>query len=540
MNKIFLLITMFFVCILLVSSVSATNWYVSTTSSGTASGDSWANKRNLRDFTPSFYSSRVMPGDTVYIDGGANGLTYTYAENNNSVYATFYWIKSGTVNNKITITRGVDPGHNGTPIIQGDYGIGKNAFFGSPSYTEISHLAFENKNNQSIQQGRYCIYVGAVTNLDIMYNSIKYTYGTAIRTSHAQNVRIMYNTIYTGVTDEQYTEDVFFFEGNSSRNNEIAYNYVLNENNFDNAPPFNETNPEGAHSDIFQFTGNYQQDGGTTRVHHNFFGNIQDTNGRGKQMMYFNQATGTFEIYNNIIVQYSRNDDFAASPEIMFKDIVDNNPTKLVVKIYNNNIISDSHHTGVFWSLGIDTVVFKNNLVYLATTIPVGYAPVFLFDLDSNSMPVTWDVDYNRYYKPEISHFVDFIDNQGNHGFISWDVWRSRYNVDTHSTIGSFNLVNIGGPSPSDYMFAPGSRGIDEGTPITGITDDFVGTSRPQDSGWDIGAYEYVSVQCAPADTDCNNCITLGEVSAYISKWLQGQIDLGQASSAVSKWLGGC
>ena len=61
-----------FVCLLLVGTVSAANYYISTSASGTGSGDSWANKKDFKTLN----TASLLPGDIVYIDGGTNGLIY--------------------------------------------------------------------------------------------------------------------------------------------------------------------------------------------------------------------------------------------------------------------------------------------------------------------------------------------------------------------------------------------------------------------------------------------------------------------------------
>ena len=532
MNKIFLML--FFVGLLLVGTVSAANWYVSTTSSGTASGDSWANKRTLKDFTESWYGTRVKPGDIVYIDGGSTNLTYKYGQHNNSQWATFFWNKAGTAYNRITITRGRDSGHNGIPIIEGAFGSGKNAFYGYASYFTLANLTFTNKDNYNSRAGRYLILLGAhPIGVHILSNTLRYTYGTAIRVDSSENVKIMYNSITTGVTDEKYTEDAFFFDSGGN-GTEIAYNYVLNENNFDNRPPFNATtNPEGAHADLFQFTGTYQSTGGATKIHHNFLGNIQDTDGYGKQVLYLNQVAGVFEIYNNIIVTASRNTNMYGSDDITLTDIVNDNPTKLIGKIYNNNIVSDAFYPGSRF-YRVDEFTFKNNLVYYPNIISGGNGAVFTFNYGSQNASL--DIDYNRYHKTNLVRFVEMTPN-----IISWDTWRSKYGVDAHSSIGPVNFRNLWGTQPSDYMLVDGSEGIDDGTPVIGIVDDFVGTSRPQGSAWDIGAFEYVVGSVYhPADLNTDGCVSLGEISTYVGRWLNGQITLGTVSSGVSEWLGGC
>ena len=42
----------------------------------------------------------------------------------------------------------------------------------------------------------------------------------------------------------------------------------------------------------------------------------------------------------------------------------------------------------------------------------------------------------------------------------------------------------------TNFKIQSGSGAIDTGDTISGFSDDYWGTTRPQDSAWDIGAYE--------------------------------------------------
>ncbi|MFH1740494.1 MAG: DUF1565 domain-containing protein [bacterium] len=48
-------------------------------------------------------------------------------------------------------------------------------------------------------------------------------------------------------------------------------------------------------------------------------------------------------------------------------------------------------------------------------------------------------------------------------------------------------------PQNGDYHLQRGSPAIDSGTPVITVTDDFDGARRPQGSGFDMGAYEFVA-----------------------------------------------
>jgi hypothetical protein len=55
-----------------------------------------------------------------------------------------------------------------------------------------------------------------------------------------------------------------------------------------------------------------------------------------------------------------------------------------------------------------------------------------------------------------------------------------------------------------------------------------------------IGLLLVSSVSAAPPDDNDDGCISLGEISSYVSSWLQGIVTLSQASNGVSLWLAGC
>jgi hypothetical protein len=65
---------------------------------------------------------------------------------------------------------------------------------------------------------------------------------------------------------------------------------------------------------------------------------------------------------------------------------------------------------------------------------------------------------------------------------------------DAHSNIGSVNFVNPWGANITDYLLDAGSAGINTGTNLsTYFTTDILGTTRPQGTTWDRGAFENVS-----------------------------------------------
>jgi hypothetical protein len=91
----------------LVSDAAAATYYVSKAAAGTNNGTSWANAWNELD---KIAWLAIKPGDTIYLDGGANGLTYRTA-----LAPTV----SGTAGAPIRVWRSEEAGHNGVVTIFG-------------------------------------------------------------------------------------------------------------------------------------------------------------------------------------------------------------------------------------------------------------------------------------------------------------------------------------------------------------------------------------------------------------------------------------
>jgi len=94
---------------------NAATWYVSTAASGANNGTTW---ENAWENTTDINWASISAGDTIYLDGGASGLSY----------AAFNTITAdGSAGNYITIAASTESGRNGivtiaTPfVVSGDY-----------------------------------------------------------------------------------------------------------------------------------------------------------------------------------------------------------------------------------------------------------------------------------------------------------------------------------------------------------------------------------------------------------------------------------
>jgi hypothetical protein len=451
------------------------NWYLSTTSSGTGNADSWANKKYWRTFNQSL----VMPGDTVFLDGGQDSLIYIHP--GDAVIATFIWNRSGVSNKKIIITRGKESGHNGVPIIRGTNTIDKYAFFIDANYLELSYLHVD-----GVKSGNGVSYKGAIQlvttdHIDIFHNTIKCPSSFGI-SGTASNIRIMYNTITTnGVVSDDGGNDLIDIQGsnigNSTEGNaEVAYNYLLMQN------MYTGTNN---HRDVIGF-GYWQLAGGTTKIHHNFIASITPGKTYSTQIMYNSVFGGKWEIYNNIFVQHTGIGGNNSQIFVMNGNKQYTTSTEpAVVKAYNNTIYAENGNLG-FGDL--DTLIFKNNLVMSRT----GQGRL-VFDLGKKNIQETCYFDFanNRYFFPLDTINVCYdVPARAN---IGWSRWRSIVG-DTNSVFAPYSLVDSSGSTnPLHYALKPGSVGIDSGIPISLFNDDYEGKQRPLGAAWDIGAFEYDS-----------------------------------------------
>jgi len=80
------------------------------------------------------------------------------------------------------------------------------------------------------------------------------------------------------------------------------------------------------------------------------------------------------------------------------------------------------------------------------------------------------------------------------------------------------------------------NTGTGDGAPAT----DFLGISRPQGAGYDMGAYEMENVAIPhPADINNDWRLVLGEAIAYLTGWQQGSNPIGHAIRGAYLWQNG-
>src|ERR1039457_2018111 len=111
---------------------------------------------------------------------------------------------------------------------------------------------------------------------------------------------------------------------------------------------------------------------GVKKITHNFFAQYPDTGfAPTSSCIYLNEIGGYYEIYDNIIV-YNGSD--GAMLEFLAQNWDTTPTTHIYAKVYNDTFWSTQTATQVCKFYGVDSLRFKNNLIYKAN----GSDPMFI------------------------------------------------------------------------------------------------------------------------------------------------------------------
>lgn len=193
-------------------------------------------------------------------------------------------------------------------------------------------------------------------------------------------------------------------------------------------------------------------------------------------------------IYNNLIF----NNHFAQGIALFQQDgaIVTNG-----AKIFNNTIVVPSDgRWGILVKDGANenTEIFNNIII------------------NQHAWRGCIAIEDTAGFQSEYNIVNDKMSASGDGSTISLEQWRG-IGFDTVSQLAgdlSNLFVDI---AASDYGLTTGSRAIDKGTDqvMNIVTEDIVGTQRPQGAGYDIGAYEYVTTTGAEPSFFVHNGVLL-------------------------------
>ena len=421
------LISFLFLLFISDHSSFATDYYVDNSASGNNTGRSWS------DAWVSFADinwSLIQPGDVIYISGGDTNKTY---------YETLEIGTHGEPGNNVLISKGVDSGHNGEVIIDGqdrrDHGID---FGPENDYVTVRGFTIRNTNKSSIKiKGKYKGSQGNYGWKDpIIGSRVEYC------RMHLTNSK---GVLAKGTTRLYFYRNVITTTSNTSAQTDGYFSQASSHNTWDGDSIIISNQNRSPHCDGIQIN----QD--TSDIVKNCYIEQNNSKGSNAQGIYATECWGTFLYYNNVV-----NLTKSTSNGITLRNL---NIGSATVEIYNNVVFAEqgADHA-IYCSEMVSPPMIKNNIV---RSLSGGFGTIVI--TGSN----TGGVSHNA---------ITGGKSIGNNVITANPLFVNELG-------GTFTLQ---GNSPCI------DEGIDIGSPYN--VDKF-GITRPQGTGWDMGAYEMSNVE---------------------------------------------
>ena len=442
-------VSAFFFLLILVGltfPVYGTNHYVDKNANGSNNGTSWTNA--WTSFS-SINWGTIQPGDNIYISGGTDSTVY-----NESMTIG----KSGAAGNLITVRNGLDAGHNGKVVIDRNYASGNSGAIEiwNQKYLRVAGITIRKVVGSGIYlRGQSTnalknVYVDSCDISDFRGQGGVYVSGygnSGNARDYVDSVFIRYNTITT-LTYGNYQTDCIYVQYQKSAF--VVGNVIHQRNTY---------NPS-QHCDGVQ-----SSDAVNLVVADNYIDLIND-NGEANQPdqgIIIGRMTGVVEVYNNIV----------------YTPYLDG---------YSNSVLVGMASTGT-WDIYGNTIVSYTNSNLMKFDLPTsGYVKNNIFYSQRSSAAVIYPsglaashIDNNLYYYTTGNTVVS------NRGTLS-QMRAAGAEINGMNTNPSF--INPSG----NWRLDPGSSAINAGYTLGNPYNvDMVGVPRPQGSGYDMGAYEYVA-----------------------------------------------
>jgi hypothetical protein len=403
-------------------------YYVDDQISASGAGDSWASAwKNFSDIN----WKAIQPGDTIYISGGSAA-------------------------GDITITKGVDPGHNGTVIIDGQEFRPNGVSDVGYNYVAISGLAVRNITDAGFSVKD--VSAGVVVQNNSVYSGDSgggNARGYDVRNSVGQNAVIVRDNSYSTPASTKAQTDGIWSSGNNGvvfENNNIVIANTDSTGHSDGIQSYEDTN--------VIFNGNY--------ISH-------PNGGLNNHGMWISDIApgGTVTVENNV-VSMPVGDEMAIAV-----DNVDSGWTGQA-DIYNNTVSGGSRDYEI-WNAPLSHL--ENNIAAPAA----GGVGVMIYGGD----PKPGNINHNLIWAPSAT--VANVDGRSE----TWAQWQAQgYDA---------NGVNVdplfSNAENNDFSLQAGSPAIHAGGTIPSVTDDYAGSARPQGGAYDIGAYEHTATSSSAPPT---------------------------------------
>ena len=418
-----------------------TKFYVDNSMSASGSGASWSSA--WKNFSDIKWSS-VKAGDTIYISGGSSGKTYK---------ETLSVGTSGSSGLPVTITKGVDAGHNGQVIIDGQNVRGNGVAMSGRNHVEVEKLSIRNHSDAGVSVKNAT--AGVVIENNDVYSGDPgggNARGYDVRNSNGvDSVIVRNNSFSTPANTAAQTDGIW-----SSNNNGVVFEgnrLVISNNN------------TAGHSDGIQ---SYLDRNITIRDNWIEQANRAATDNHGMWLSN-TQAGGTLKVYNNVVYAPNLTRDSAVThwAEASFGQAG-------TVKFWGNTIYGGSR------SLNLD----KTPNAEVANNILVPAAGGVGIYMVNGNIP-TANIDHNLIWAPNGS--IASVNGAKK----TWAGWQSM-GYDGKGANADPAFANLAAKVMSLSL---GSPAIDKGRVIGEVSTDFTGSQRLQGTAVDIGAYESSAIR---------------------------------------------
>ncbi len=438
MYKIIVKSLCLFILFTFFSFTLATNHYVDKNAAGNNDGSSWQNAWNSLN---SINWNQVNSGDVIYVSTG--------------VYYETLNIPGGT--SGVTIRKGIDSGHNGTVVIDGQQSRGSCIIMDGSNnpIDSITLIGFEITGSTGSGIATNAESTGRVSNITMDSLYVHDNMARGIYLNGYYNEANNYNFVIKNSVFKAFAASG---GGNTDGQTDLIFagqvNNVLVDNNY-----FLQNNYGPSHDDCFQgyLTSNVTLSNNIA---------IQDNDKTTETICFIlEEGSGTHLFYNNVIYDITQNN--CRDAKMFYKQNASGSAHTI---FYGNTVYA---HGGGLIDTGDPNADIQNNIFY-CTGFASGYTTNMVFFNNGRGGGST--VDYNIYYDPT-NTMNNVTGSMGPHDIEANPLYK-----------------NIGNELNFDLSLQSGSPAIDAGVSLGyPYNTDKDGMSRPQGNGWDIGAYEYQS-----------------------------------------------